>query len=289
MIKVISEVGSINKAAEMFNVSQPTLSKKVSRLEQKIKMELFNRDNIGMVPTRAAKLLISEGEELSSLMSGIERKLELMSNKVGGTVRVGVGPIIEQIILPKVLLDFVDQNYRFKIAVTTMSQQMLLDQLRNSEIDMAIGPFSSEEVPDDVVVPLETSDKLIVVVRNGHELLAQDKISLTDFTRYKSVSPDVPKSLGTQVMKLIENSEFGPEVICENYNLAKTIVANSDYVVAGPESLFRKELESGELCKLEFQAEVLWHCKCLTKPENLLVPMVKEVVDIFAQYMTVCE
>lgn len=287
MIRVISEVGSINKAADLLNISQPTLSKKVSRLEHKIQMELFSRDNAGMAPTEAAKFLLREGDELRTQLSIIERKLELMASQVGGIVKIGVGPIIEQIILPKVLLDFSEQDYQFKISVVTLSQRALLDQLKRGEIDLAIGPFADDEVPDEFSAPLSISDKIVGAVRVGHELASRDTIQLDEMTRFKSVSPNIPKSLGHQVMALIKGFKLEPNIICENYSMAKSIVANSDYITAGPESLFRTEFARGELAKLSFQAEVFWHCKCLVKPEILLSPIVKEVVSIFAQYMSV--
>lgn len=285
MIKIISEVGSINKAAELLNVSQPTLSKKVGRLEQKIKMELFSRDNVGMIPTQAAKLMIKEGAGLRNQMANIERQLELMANLIGGTVHIGVGPIIEQIMLPKVLLDFAEQNYHFNLSVVTLSQQALLNQLRKGDIDLAIGPFTDDDVPDEYLAPLKASDKIVVAVRKGHELSKLNSVTLDDFGQHKVVSPNIPKSLGTQVSALIKNAPIQPSIVCENYHLAKTIIANSDYVTAGPESLFRSEFASGELVKLDFPVEVLWHSKCLVRPETLMTPVVQEIVNIFSQYM----
>lgn len=286
MIRVISEVGSINKAAEILNVSQPTLSKKVSRLEHKINMELFSRDSAGMAPTEAARFLLREGDELRTQLSIIERELELMANKVGGVVRIGVGPIISQIMLPKVLLDFSEQDYQFRVSVVTLSQEALASQLRQSEIDIAIGPFSDDEIPDEFSAPLCTSDKIVVAVRAGHKLASRKKISLADLINLKSVLPNIPKSLGHQIMARVQVPTIEPNILCENYGMAKSIVANSDYVTAGPETLFRQEFASGELVKLEFQTEVLWQCKCLVKPEILLSPIVKEVVGIFSQYMS---
>lgn len=285
MIQVISDLGSINKAAEVLNISQPTLSKKVSRLEQKIKMELFYRDNAGMLPTKAAKFLLCEGDQLRTQLGVIERKLELMANGMNGCVRVGVGPIIEQVILPKVLLDFAESDYSFKIAVTTMSQATLLEQLKRSEIDIAIGPFSDDDVPDNLVVPLCASEPLVVAVRQGHPLCQQANINLDDMAHYKTVSPNVPKSLGHQVSMLIEGRELAPEIECENYAMAKTIVANSDYVTAGPKSLFHNEFASGELVMIDFERDVSWRSKCLAKPESLLTPIIREVVKIFSEYM----
>lgn len=286
MIQVIASVGSINKAAEILCVSQPTLSKKVSRLEQKIQMNLFNRDVNGMVPTEAANYLLQQGDSLRNQLHGIERQLELMANKVGGIVRIGVGPIVEQLILPNVLLDFAEQDYQFKVSVNVLPAGELLDRLHSGYIDLAIGPFVEKDISDDYKIPVSLSEKLVVAVRPEHELTNQQVLTLDDMVGFKIVVPDVPKSMGAEIQNLVTNSAFEPNITCENYSMAKLIVQNSDYITAGPESIFHKEFERGSLFKLEFAADIYWHCKCLVKPQTLLSPRVKEVVDIFSQYMS---
>lgn len=286
MIQVITKIGSINKAAELLHVSQPTLSKKVSRLEQKIQMDLFNRDVNGMEPTEAANYLLEQGETLKNQLNYIERQLELMANKVGGKVRIGVGPIIEQLILPKVLLDFAEQDYKFKISVSVLPAESLIEQLQTGHIDLAIGPFAEHDLSDDFKVPLSLSEKLVLAVRTGHSLENKSVISLDDMLNFKIIVPDVPRSMGAEIQSLIHDSAFDPDIICENYAMAKLIVENSDYITAGPESIFQKQFKDGSLVKLEFAAEIYWHCRCLVKPQTLLSPRVNEVVEIFKQYMS---
>jgi DNA-binding transcriptional LysR family regulator len=286
MIQVITEVGSINKAADLLHMSQPTLSKKVSRLEQKINMELFNRDVNGMVPTEAARYLLAQGDNLKVQLHSIERQLELMANKVGGTVRIGVGPIIEQLILPKVLLDFAEQEHQFKLSVNTLPAAELLERLHSGHIDLAVGPFAVQDIPDEATSTLSLSEKLVVAVRAEHELSHQKNLTLSELVRFKIVAPDIPKSMGAEIQSFITHAQFEPDIVCENYVMAKLIVENSNYVTAGPESLFHKEFANGTLVKLTFNADIFWQCKCLAKPQTLLSPRVREVVDIFGQYMT---
>lgn len=285
MIQVIASVGSINKAAEILCVSQPTLSKKVSRLEQKIQMELFNRDVNGMVPTEAANFLLQQGDSLRNQLHGIERQLELMANKVGGVVRIGVGPIIEQLILPNVLLDFAEHDYQFKVSVNVLPAEELLHRLHNGYIDIAIGPFFDNDVSEALSAPLSLSEKLVVAVRPEHELTNQRVLTLNDTIGFKIVGPDVPKSMGAEIQNLAKKPAFEPNITCENYSMAKLIVQNSNYITAGPESIFHREFQEGSLVKLALTDDVYWHCKCLVKPQTLLSPRVKEVVDIFSQYM----
>ncbi len=288
MISVIADEGSINRACEVLHISQPTLSKRLSRLEKKLKIELFHRHTNGMVPSAAAKYLMEAGVGLQDQVHSIERQLELMANLVGGEVNLGVGPIVEQLLLPKVLLDFVDKQHKFKISVVTESYERLLELLRIGQIDVAVGPFNLEDISDEFKVALSHCEPIVVAVRRDHDLTKTgNQVSLQPIFSYPSISPNIPVQVGKQLQQMSDLASFSPSITCDNYAMAKTIVANSDYITAGPESLFRKEFDSQSLIKLDPPMELLWQCYCIAKPETLLMPAVKEVVDIFAQYMEV--
>lgn len=285
IVKMISELGSINRAADALHMSQPTLSKKISRLEQKLKMELFSRHSGGMVPTAAAKLLLKESEGLTTQLQIIERQLELMANMVGGQIHIGVGPIVEQVFLSKVLLDYAKKDYPFRLSIVTNSPAGLIEQLKSSQIDLAIGPFQVSEVPENFTAVLEHSEKLVMIARAEHEVTKHPIKNIKELKHYRYVCPSMPKQMGNEIQDLIGLSEITPSIKCENYTLAKTVVSNSNYITIGPESLFQTEIADGTLAKVEFPIHVPWRCNCLAKPETLLMPAVKEVVQLFSQYM----
>ncbi|TQV89480.1 LysR family transcriptional regulator [Aliikangiella coralliicola] len=286
MIKVVTEVGSINRAAEILHMSQPTLSKKISRLEHKISMELFIRNSSGMVPTEAAKILLNEGKDIETKLTNVERRLELMANLVGGQIRIGVGPIVEQLLVPKILLDVVENKYQFRISLSTDSPSALIEQLKTSQIDLAIGPFQAKEVADEFTPVLEMSEELVAVVRGGHPLANQSQVSFDELKKHSFIAPHLPRKMGNQILDFVKTAEIKPKISCDNYVLAKTIISNSDYITIGPASLFHSELKNGSLVKISFPTKIMWHCNCIVKPEILTTPAVKEVVSIFAQYMS---
>ncbi|OUS27619.1 hypothetical protein A9Q99_14360 [Gammaproteobacteria bacterium 45_16_T64] len=288
MIKVVTELGSINRAADVLCMSQPTLSKKISRLEDKINLKLFSRQNSGMTPTSAANLLMRKAPTLESCLQSLERELELMAGMVNATINIGVGPIVEQIILPNVLLDFVEKDLPFKISVVTESPETLLKQLEGSEIDLAIGPFKSDKIGEQYNAVLGAEEPLVIAVRPEHPLM--EWVGHRDFGRqlseYKFVSPNVPQQMGVGFLDTLAEFDISSTIVSDNYSLAKTIVCNSNYATAGPVSLFRSEFERGQLSKLTFPKPIMWHCSCLAKPEILLSPAVAEVVQLFSQYMS---
>lgn len=286
IVKVIAETGSINKAAEVLSMSQPTLSKKLSRLEQKIKLELFIRDSTGVLATPAARFIMNESEGLTIQLHNLERQLELMAGMVGGVVKIGVGPIAEQFLMSKVLLDFAERDYKFKISVVTMAVDTLVDHLASSQIDIAVGIFSKDSVPEGYLTPLKVNEKMVVAVRSGHELAKRSTINLPKILNCKSVLPRIPKSLGENLGSAQLVREVNPDITCESYSMARLIVANTDYVTIGPESLFHKEFLSGQLVMLELEEEIDLQFNCLVKPESMKMPIVKEVMGILTQYMS---
>lgn len=285
MIKVITETGSINRAAVILHMSQSTLSKKLSRLEQKMNLALFIRNSSGMIPTQAANVLLMEGKDIESRLVNVERQLALMANKVGGQIRIGVGPIVEQLIIPHFLLDYAKQDHQFRVLIKTESPKVLIEQLETSKLDMVIGPFNPIEIGEHYTPVLTKSEQLVAIVRAGHPLINKQPICHDDLKAYRFISPHMPRKMNTDILDFQRLAEVNPHIVCDNYAMAKNIISQSDYITIGPESLFQDEIARGELQKLILPTSIQWRCHCLAKPETLATPAVNEVVKIFAKYM----
>ena len=97
LVRTVSAVGSITRAAQALHMSQPTLSRKLARLESRLNAQLFHRSPTGLVPTAIAEYVIRTAQPIESQLRRIERHVEQLTQLDAGTVRLGVGPIIEEI------------------------------------------------------------------------------------------------------------------------------------------------------------------------------------------------
>ena len=82
------------KAADSCNVSQPTLSAMLQKLEEELDIRIFDRTNRSVTPTIAGEKIIRQAE--NALME-IERIGEIVSEdkgQIGGGFRLSVGPTI---------------------------------------------------------------------------------------------------------------------------------------------------------------------------------------------------
>ena len=152
LIKTIAEVGSISGASHALHLSQPTVSKRLSHLEQTLGMQLFHRLPRGMTPTSTAEYILSQEPELNNHMKAISCQIQRMADLEAGHLRLGVGPIIEQVLLLRVLSGFLNLRGGAQITVVTEDDRNLIEQFASSELDVIVGPFEASDTGIDDLV-----------------------------------------------------------------------------------------------------------------------------------------
>ena len=91
-IIAVNRFRNFAKAADSCNVSQPTLSAMLQKLEEELDIRIFDRTNRSVTPTTAGEKIIRQAE--NALME-IERIGEIVSEdkgQIGGGFRLSVGP-----------------------------------------------------------------------------------------------------------------------------------------------------------------------------------------------------
>ena len=283
LIKTIAEVGSINKAADKLFMSQPTLSKRVSRLEQVLKIELFHRHSGGMIPTEAASYLISNAKHIQSKLDSMRRHIERLAELQTGSLHIGIGPITEQVLFPDALITLTNQTSNLSISLHTEYSERILEMVQDGSVDLGIGPFHIESLPEELISFPVIAEKIIFVARPEHPVFDKKEVlSLTDLLEYDSITPKVSQS----ILDSIDTPLFKdfPLISCSNYSIAKSMAINSNYITSGPQMLFDTELENATLKKIPIDIDIDWTSYCIIRPEAIHTPSVKKFIDIIKNY-----
>lgn len=284
LLKTIVESGSINKAAEKLFMSQPTLTKKLARLEQSLKVELFHRHSTGMTATDITHYLINQGQGIQRKLDHMVRHVELLSNLEGGSINIGVSPIIEQLYFPKVLLDLVEETKNVQVSFKVESPDKLHQTLLDGEIDIAIGPISDQQALAELTAMKLTHADVIFVVRAGHPLThRKTPIAFQELTRYSGIGPTLNQTLDIQIEENAPNAKL--QVVCDNYRISKSVVLSSDYFTGGPKQLFEKEISSGELVIITVDISIPWQAYAYTRPETAQTPVISKLLSILDRYV----
>ena len=89
VLMAVARMGSMGKASDQLNLSQPAVSKAIADLEQTLGVRLFDRGRHGVEPTAYGLALIKRGTAVfDELRHGVQ-DIEFLADPTAGTVRVG--------------------------------------------------------------------------------------------------------------------------------------------------------------------------------------------------------
>ena len=119
-------------------ISQPAVSKAISRLEESLSVTLFHRSSRGVTLTREGELLYAHVEQaLSALQSGEELLKATVSLKISH-LSIGVSTTLCKYMLLPLLKTFIAENPHIKITISCQSTFDTIKALQNGSIDIGL-------------------------------------------------------------------------------------------------------------------------------------------------------
>ena len=153
------------KAADSCNVSQPTLSAMMQKLEAELDIRIFERSNKSVAPTTAGKKIIRQAE---NVMQEINRISEIVSEDKGwisGRLVLSVGPTIAPYILPKFIKNYRERFPSVELSIQEMKVNFMLDALVKGELDAGIA--ISGNIREGVFeIPLYTENFMVYLAES---------------------------------------------------------------------------------------------------------------------------
>lgn len=230
------------KAAEKLYVSQPGLSRQIHQMEEKIGVQLFDRDSKKVKLTAAGAYLQEEFELILRNVDGAIDHARLIEKGVMGSINLGyVGSAMQQII-PDLLTRFSDKNAEVQFNLQEMDNLKQADALLAQKIDL--GFVRLERAPAGLKMHPVLEESFVLVVPADHSLDQDSFQSLSQFkTEHfilfeQSYSP----SYYDKMMQLFQHSGFEP-IVSHNTVHAGTIYKLVEHhlgVSILPESLMQE-------------------------------------------------
>lgn len=87
----VAQEGSVSNAAKTLHVTQPTLSRQIAALEDKLDRQLFTRNSKGLELTEHGAILRRYAEEIVSLVDKAIEEVSLSNQSTTGVVHIAVG------------------------------------------------------------------------------------------------------------------------------------------------------------------------------------------------------
>lgn len=137
-VLTLAREGSFSKAAEVLNISQPSLSQYVKKIEREVGFELFDRANGEVRVTDAGRVYIDTGRKILELERSMEAELSDIAEYKSGSLIIGAAPYRAAAMLPRIAKEFQRRYPGMHLVVKEGTTSELSEGMEHGEFDFAL-------------------------------------------------------------------------------------------------------------------------------------------------------
>lgn len=131
----VAREGSVSRAAEVLNLTQPAISHQIKRLGEETGIRLFNRTPTGLQISHDGTAVLSKAERVLDAMSDFQRSARQRSGRISGKLRIGTIVDPEFIRLGRVLARLRTEHPDIETELTHGVSGDIMAWLKRGQID----------------------------------------------------------------------------------------------------------------------------------------------------------
>lgn len=220
------------RAATFCNVSQPTLSQGIKKLEDELAIELFFRDHKEVSVTEAGKKIVDQAGRALREVNAIRELASALVNPLALPVRIGAIYTIGPYLFPHLIPILRQRTPDLQILVEENFTVNLLRRLHDGEIDVAILSLPLDE-PGLETLPLY-DEPFVALLPSNHALARQPSVKIADLEEETVLLLGAKHCFRDQVLEICPGCIKSPSA---NNSLQRMLAESSletiRYMVAG--------------------------------------------------------
>jgi DNA-binding transcriptional LysR family regulator len=252
-----AEFGSLRKAAEALQLSQPALSRQIQILEHELKAPLFLRTDKRLSLTEAGQLLAARAPSILGEVDEVRRRIETMARQRKTHVTVGAIQSTCTYLLPLAIRAFRARYPAMQIAVQGSRSSEIIERVGRRALDVGIVAAPVLD-PRLVAVPLAL-DPFALVAPAGHRFCRASAIGIEDAAN----EPFITFPRGFLIRESIEAAfvaagrELDVVVELESIEAIKELVRQGAGVSLLPRSTMIGETARRELASIRLHGDLI--------------------------------
>ena len=246
----VADFKNFTRAAKHLNMSQPTVSLHIKRLEENLHTSLILRNKKNFQITAAGELLYERAVQLLHLVKQTKEEILWQHKEVEGILRISASYTIGESVLPKLLVRLNIKHPDLQLEVMIRNTEEVDNCVRELRCD--VGLIEGTIKPSDLIIQPFMEDRLILVASNKHPLLNNIKITMTDLLNAHWVMRE--EGSGTREYTDYLLQTIGPlkptrTIISSNEGVKQTVL-NGLGIAAVSVHTVKDEMQQGRLVKL---------------------------------------
>ncbi|MEL7567692.1 MAG: LysR family transcriptional regulator [Dehalobacterium sp.] len=192
-VLAISEYRNISRAAKELYISQPQLSRFLTRLETRLGVALFDRSRTPLQLTYAGERYVEYAHQILNIEHQMQSEFDDITVSRAGNLVIGISRGMSRFFIPEVLPHFHHDFPHVQISLRESSTARIQNDIQSGMIDLGI--YASTNFPQDIVCEVLQSQQILLVVPQNHPLY------------YLMTGPSY-KTLNMKDMQKLDNEPF---------------------------------------------------------------------------------
>ncbi len=246
--------GSVSGAALALHLTQPAISKALAELEGILGTSLMSRNRAGITLTPAGEVFRHyAATSHAALRQGIDALAQAsMASEM--PVAIGALPSVAARIIPAAVLQFRRMRVGLVPRIVTGPNLYLLDQLRAGALDLVVGRLASPQAMRGLSFAQLYSERVAIVVRPGHPLIAAPDVSR--LPEFPVLLPEPGATIRGIAERFLLTNGIGTlpdriETVADSFGRAFTRQTDAVWIIS--RGVVALDLEEGALVELPFK------------------------------------
>ena len=179
---------SITKASKVLHITQPTLSRQLSQMEEETGVKLFERGPRKITLTNEGILLRRRAEEILQLVDKTQQELIAQDEQVEGKISIGCGEIASVQLLPGLFKEFREKYPRVNFDIFTATADLVKEQMDKGLLDIGLllEPVDMEKYD---FIRLNMKEDWVVLMRPDDPLAQKECVTAEDLSKLPLILP----------------------------------------------------------------------------------------------------
>ena len=177
-VLAVAEHKNFTLAAEKCFVTQPTLSMQIQKVEEELKIQIFDRTKKPIQLTDIGQKIVNQAKNIVNEADRMKDIVEQQKGFIGGEFRLGIIPTIMPTLLPMFLNTFIKKFPKVKLVIEELNTDEIIVKLKNGNLDAAIAatPLNEEKLKEIVLY----YEPFVAYIPEKHRIADKKEIEVSD-------------------------------------------------------------------------------------------------------------
>lgn len=184
----VAKEQNITNAAKSLHITQPTLSRQMTMLEEEVGAKLFVRGVRPLALTNEGFLLRRRAEEILELVEKTEQELSVGEEQIEGTISIGCGELASVKLLTEMIAGFQEKYPQVVFDVYTANADEIKHRMDEgvTDIGLLLEPAEAERYE---YIRMPVKERWVAVMPSGVPLAKREYVTAKDLADIPVIMP----------------------------------------------------------------------------------------------------